>query len=63
MDRKTLEERKAGLTANRDQIVKDANAQIAGYSAAIGECDFWLKKLDEAEKPAAPAEDSPGAPD
>lgn len=46
MDKKTIEQRLAELRNSHTQLLKDALA----HEGAIADCQFWLSKLDEAER-------------
>ncbi len=46
MTKAEIQERKANLVSNREQIMGQANA----LTGAIQDCDYWLAKLDRDEK-------------
>lgn len=54
MDRDQLIERIAALEKQRDQLVQQANMQIAGLNGAIAECKWQLEQLDKRTEPSEP---------
>ena len=45
IDRQQIEERRGVLLA----ALRDAQARVSALQVAVGECDHWLRELDDAQ--------------
>ena len=54
MDKEQLAERLTTLQKQREQAIANANA----LNGAIQECQFWIAKLEEAEKKSLKPEEN-----
>lgn len=54
MDQEQLRERIEALEKQRDQIIQQANLQIASLNGGIAECRWQLEQLAKAEPPVEP---------